>query len=100
MKKIKANLEKNYEALDVGVSEDGFLIVDDLATTIEANFFYNLQQTKKQLHDPDYKCILERIDVSSSLVANSDAKKILQPTGSKTIVRPKIKTPVKASDKQ
>ena len=59
-----------------------------------------MQQTKKGLHDPDYKLILERIDISQSLVDNSDAKKILQPTQSKTIVRPKIKTPGKTSKKQ
>ena len=46
------------------------------------------------------KHILETIDISPSLVANSDAKKILQPTRSKTIVRPKMKTPEKASKKQ
>ena len=92
---------KNSEASEVGDNEDGFLTVDDRATTIEAtNFLYNLQQTKKGLHDTDYKRILENIDISPSLVANSDAKKILQPTPCKTIVRPKIKTPGKASKKQ
>ena len=101
LEKTKPILKKIYEASDVGVNEDGFLTVDDRATTIEAtNFLYNLQQTKKGLHDPDYKRILERIDISPSLVANSDAKKILQPTRSKTKRRPKIKTPGKASKKQ
>ena len=55
---------------------------------------------QKSLHDPDYKRILEKMDISPSLVANSDAKKVLQLTRSKTIVRPKIKRPEKASKKQ
>ena len=75
-----------YEALDVGVNEDGFLSVDDRLTTIEATIFvYILQQRKKGLHDPNYKCISQKIDISPSLVANSDAMKILQPTRSKTV---------------
>ena len=48
LEKTKPILKKIYEASDVGVNEDGFLTVDDRATTIEAtNFLYNLQQTKK-----------------------------------------------------
>ena len=101
LEKTKPILTKSYGAPDVEVNEDGFLTVGDRATTIEAtNFLYNLQQPKKRLHDPDYKRILERIDISPSLVANSDAKKILQRTRSKTIVRPKIETPAEASTKQ
>ena len=101
LEKTKPILTKSYGAPDVEVNEDGFLTVGDRATTIEAtSFLYNLQQPKKRLHDPDYKRILERIDISPSLVANSDAKKILQRTRSKTIVRPKIKTPAEATTKQ
>ena len=48
LEKTKPILKKIYEASDVGVNEDGFLTVDDRATTIEAtSFLYNLQQTKK-----------------------------------------------------
>ena len=95
LEKTKPILKKNYEASAVGVNEDGFLTIDDRATTIEAtNFLYNLRQRKKGLHDPDYKRILEKIDFSPSLVANSDAK-LLPSTRSKAIVRLKIKTPGK-----
>ena len=54
LEKTKSVLKKNYEASDVRVNENGFLTVDDRTTTIDAtNFLYNLQQTKKGLHDPD-----------------------------------------------
>ena len=62
LEKTKPILKKNYEAsdVDVGVNEDGFLTADDRVTTIKAtNFLYNLQQTKKGLHNSDYKRILE-----------------------------------------
>jgi len=90
-----------YGTSDVEVNEDGFPTVDDRVTTIEAtNFVYILQQTKKVPHDPDEKGILQKIDFSPSLVANSDAMKILQPTRSKTVVRFEIQTPAKSSKKQ
>ena len=97
----KPILKNFYKASNVGVNEEGFLTVDDRATTIEAtNFIYNLQQTKKGLYDPDYKRISEKINNSPNLVANSNAKQILQPTRSKTKVGPQIKAPGKASGKQ
>ena len=100
LEKSKPIFKKIYEASDVRVNEDGFL-TDDRATTVEGtNFLYILQQTKKGLHYPDYKRYLEKVDISPTLVANSDAKMILQPTRSKTIVRPKIKTPGKTAKKQ
>ena len=40
------------------------------------------------------------MDISPSLVANSEAKKILPPTRSKTVVRIKTKTSRKPSKKQ
>ena len=49
LEKTKPILKKKYEASDVGVNEDGFLIVEDRATTIEATFLlYNLQQKKME----------------------------------------------------
>ena len=92
VRKRKPISKRNYEASDAGVNEDRFLVVDDRVTTIEAiNYLHNLHQTNKRLDDPDYKRTLEKIDISPSLVANADAKKILQPIRSKTIVRPKTK---------
>ena len=91
-------MKNNFETSDVGVNEDGFLTVDDRATTIEGtNFLYNLQQTNKRLHDTDYEAVLERIDFSPSFFADCDTKKLLQPAPSRTTVKPKIKTPRKAS---
>lgn len=96
LEKTKHILKKIYDATDVSVNEEGFITIGDRATTIEAtNLLYNLQQTKKRLHDPDYAKILEKVNISPQLVANSDAKKILQPIRQKPGVRPKKKTPRK-----
>ena len=79
--------KKKYGASDVVVNGDGFLTVDNRVTTIEVtNFLYELQQTRKGLNDHDYKRILEKTGISPSLVAKSDAKKLLQPTWNKTLV--------------
>ena len=76
LEKTEPILKQIYEASDVGVNADRFFTVDHRATTIEAtNFLYRLQQTKKGLDDPDYKRILEGIDISPSLIANSNSKK-------------------------
>ena len=97
----KTTLKQIYEVSDEGVTEDGFLTVDDCKTKIEAtSFLYNLLHPKKGLHDPDYKRFLENIHFSPSLVANFDALKTLQPTRSKTLVGPEVKTLGKASKKQ
>ena len=99
--KQRQSWKKVYEASDVGVKEDEFLALDDRVTTNEAtSFFPKLQQTKKGLHYPEYKRILVKTDFPPDLVANSDAKIIIQPTRSKTIVKRKIQTLNKASEKQ
>ena len=102
LEKSKPILRKIYDSADVSINEDGFLTLDDRPTSLEAtNFLYNLQQPKTGLHDPDYKRILSKIDISSQLVPNSDAKKILQPSivKKKTITGPKSKTPRKRTTK-
>ena len=102
LEKSKPILRKIYDSPDVSINEDGFLTVDNKATSIEAtNFLFNLQQPKTGLHDPDYKKILTKIDVSPQLVPNSDAKKILQPSGlRKKVSTPKFKTPKKRQSKR
>ena len=61
LEKTKPILKKIYQASDVGVNEDGFLTVDDRATTIQGtNFLYNLQQTNNRLHDTDYKRFFQK----------------------------------------
>ena len=86
---IKPILRKIYDSSDVSINEDGFLTLDDRPTSLEAtSFLYNLQQPKTGLHDPDYRRILSKIDVSPQLVPNSDAKKILQ----HVVVKKKITT--------
>ena len=62
--KSKPILRKIYNSDNVSISEDGFLKIGDRETSIEAtNFLYNLQQPKTRLHDPDYKKILDKIDI-------------------------------------
>ena len=89
LEKSKPILRKIYDSSDVSINEDGFLTPDDRPTSLEAtSFLYNLQQPKTGLHDPDYRRILSKIDISPQLVPNSDAKKILQPL----VVKKKITT--------
>ena len=89
LEKSKPILRKIYDSSDVSINEDGFLTLDDRPTSLEAtSFLYNLQQPKTGLHDPDYRRILSKIDLSPQLVPNSDAKKILQPL----VVKKKITT--------
>ena len=89
LEKSKPILRKIYDSSDVSINEDGFLTLDDRPTSLEAtSFLYNLQQPKTGLHDPDYRRILSKIDISPQLVPNSDAKKILQPL----VVKKKITT--------
>ena len=101
LEKRKPISEKHYEASDIRNNEDGFLTVDDrVATTRDNDFLFNLQQTKKRLHDPDCKRILENIGLFLSLVTNSHAKKMFQPIQSKTIEGHKFEMARKASKKQ
>ena len=97
IEKSKPILRKIYESADVSINEDGIIKIGDRETSIEAtNFLYNLQQPKTGLHDPDYKKILDKIDVSQHLIANSNAKTHLQSSSSKKKpVIKKIKTPKK-----
>ena len=102
IEKSKPILRKIYDSPDVSINEDGFLTIDDRTTSLEAtNFLYNLQQPKTGLHDPDYRKILSKIDLSPQLVPNSDAKKILQPAVlRKKINNPKSRTPKKRQKKK
>ena len=81
IEKSKPILKKIYDSPDISINEDGFLTIDDRPTSLEStNFLYNLQQPKTGLHDPNYQKILSKIDVSPQLIANSGAKKLLQPS--------------------
>ena len=67
IQKFKANLEKNYEAWDIGVNEDKLLTENDRVTRLRLPiFFYNLQQTKKRVNDLNHKRISENIGISSN----------------------------------
>ena len=93
--------ERSYETSFVGNNDDGFYAVEDRVMTIkDTNFRNNFQQTKQALHDTDFWRNMEEIASSSNFFGDSKAKKILQPTRGKTIVRPKNKTPVKVSKQQ
>ena len=99
IEKSKPILRKIYDSDKVSISEDGFLKIGDRETSIEAtNFLYNLQQPKTHLHDPDYKKILDKIDISPHLIPNSTAKSYLQTASGKKrvgISTRKNKTPKK-----
>ena len=84
IEKSKPILRKIYDSDNVSIGEDGFLKIGDIETSIGAtNFFYNLQQPKIRLHDPHYKTILNKIDISPHLIPNSTAKSYLQTASGK-----------------
>ena len=98
IEKSKPILKKIYDDPDISIDEEGLLKVGDQTTSLEAkNFLFDLQQPKKGLHDPDYKKILEKLQVSPHLIPNSQAKKIVQSSASrkKVTVKPKLKSPAK-----
>ena len=95
LEKSKPILRKIYDDPDISVNEEGLLTEGDQTTSLEAkNFLFDLQQPKKGLHDPDYRRILEKLEVSSHLIPNSQAEKLLQSsTGRKKVtVKPRIKS--------
>ena len=102
IEKSKLILRKIYDSPDVSINEDGFLTVDDKPTSLEAtNFLFKLQQPKTGLHDPDYRKVLSKLELSPQLVPNSDAKKILQPSVlRKKVTASKSKTPKKRQRKK
>ena len=84
IEKSKPILRKIYDSDNVSITEDDFLKIGDRETSIEAiNFLYNLQQPKTRLRDPDYKTILDKIDISPHLIPNSTAKSYLQTASGK-----------------
>ena len=95
IEKSKPILRKIHDSPDVSINDDGFLTVDDKATSLEAaNFLFKLQQPKTGLHDPDYRKCLSKLELSPQLVPNSDAKKILQPSVlRKKVTASRSKTP-------
>lgn len=85
--KSKSILEKLQSSPDVSINEEGVIEIDENPTAIDAsNFLYTLQQPTKKLHHPDYKRILEKINVSQDLVPNTEAKEIVRPKVPKTKV--------------
>ena len=85
---------------NISVNEESLLKVGDQTTSVEAkNFLFDLQQPKKMTHEPDYRGILEKLEVSRLLIPNFQAMKILQSsTGRKKVtVKPRFKSPVRQS---
>ena len=100
LEKSKPILQKIYDDPDISINEEGLLIVGDETSSLEAkNVLFNLQQPKKGLHDPDYKRILAKLDVSPHMIPNSQAMKLLQSftRKKKVTVKPRIKSTGKQS---
>ena len=73
--KSKTSLRKIYDSNNISIKDDGFLKIGYRETSTQATkFLHNLQQPKTGLHDPDYKKLLDKIDISPHLVPNSTAK--------------------------
>ena len=59
-------------------------------------FLFDIQQSRTNLsrRDPDYKRILDRLDISPQLVENTEAKHIVKPKRPKTVLKPRSPKPV------
>ena len=87
IEKSKQILKKLGENADIAINDEGLLEIGERPTSIDAtSFLYNLQQTKKQLHDPEYETILKKLDITPQLVANTYAKQIVKPKSGKSKV--------------
>ena len=86
IEKSKQILKKLGENADIAINDEGLLEISERPTSIDAtSFLYNLQQTKKQLHDPEYETIL-KLDITPQLVANTYAEQIVKPKSRKVKV--------------
>ena len=66
-------------------------------TAVDANtFLFDIQQSRTNLSrkDPDYKRILDRLDISPQLVENTEAKQIVKPKRPRAVLKPKSPKPV------
>ena len=94
--KSKSILGKIEASDQVSIDGDGMLKLNDRTTSIDANtFLFDLQQSRTKILDknPDYKRILENLDISPQMVGNSQAKQVVKPTRTKKIVKPKSPKP-------
>ena len=84
IEKSKPILKNLLDNPDNEIINEGVLTIGDRPTSIEAStFLYNLQQNRKQLHDSDYKLILEK-HITSQLVANRQIEQIVRPKAAKS----------------
>ena len=86
-------LREIEEAEDISINENGMLEVGNRLTLINAtSLVYDLQSNKKQLPDPNYKQILDKLSLTPHFVANSAAKRMTKPTTKTKVVTGKPKT--------
>ena len=95
--KSKSILGKITSSDQISIDDDGKVKIDDRTTTVDANtFLFDIQQSRTNLSrkDPDYKRILDRLDISPQLVENTEAKQIVKPKRPRTVLKPKSPRPV------
>ena len=105
--KSKSILDKISSSDKISIDDDGKVKIDDRTTTVDANtFLFDIQQSRTNLSrkDPDYKRILDRLDISPQLVENTEAKQIVKPKRPRAVLKPKspkrVSKKVKRQDEQ
>ena len=101
--KSRSILGKIEQSDKIAINDDGKLELNDRTTSIDANtFLFDLQQNRTKIlsKDPDYKNILENLDISPQLIANSQAKQILKPKRLKTVLKAKSPKTTKKTRRQ
>ena len=75
--KSKSILGKITSSDHISIDDDGKVKIDDRATAVDANtFLFDSQQSRTNISrkDPDYKRILDRLDISPQLVGKYRSK--------------------------
>ena len=95
--KSKSILDKITSIDKISIDDDGKVKIDDRTAAVDANtFLFDIQQSRTNLSrkDPDYKRILDRLDISPQLVENTEAKQIVKPKRPRAVLKPKSPKPV------
>ena len=101
--KSKSILDKITSSDKISIDDDAKVKIDDRTTAVDANtLLFDIQQSRTNLSrkDPDYKRILDRLDISPQLVENTEAKQIVKPKRPRTVLKPKSPKPVSKKVKQ
>ena len=96
-RKVKSIIDKITSSEQSSTDVDGKVQIGDRTAAVDADtFLFDIQKSRANLSrkDPDYKPILNRLDISPQFVANTESKQIVKPKRRRTVLKPKNTKPV------